>query len=472
MSDPEDDHRLTRRYTKNLPSEEAALLFSDLDNPPRGRTIARTPVRQNRSASEGNGPEKKTTTDENKISELSSATSNPGALTPGNLQDLPQSTNMAEQAVTYLKPRDVVNTVPKFSGGNDGCTFREFCTACEDAKLCLPDAAIGPFTQLLKTRLSGTALQLTQGTHFATLKALLDHLKGIFAPRDSTLLLRGELGRIHQLYNEDVPSYLNRTRSLGNSIIEAYKSEHDDAITAAEKTEIEREAAQAFVLGLQSDISVLMGDHNDLNTAGLEAIKFESRLKSQAKLRLGDLLPTLPSPKPRNDQKPLNAKPESTPEQAVKTCNYCKRTGHLIQDCRRRQTTCSKCSKKGHFPSECQFQSVNFIRNHNVTSRNDNPSAQIATCQFCQQSGHVAKTCPKIKASNNQKLCQYCDKNGHTATECFKLNPDLALKSPTCSYCNILGHTQEKCRRRLREQAGNGSALPRAENSGEGSSTR
>ena len=85
MSDPENGHRFTRRYTNILPSEEAALLFSDLNNPPRGRTIARTHPSRVRFHSERKSSETTDTVftaDENKISELTPATSKSEKQTP------------------------------------------------------------------------------------------------------------------------------------------------------------------------------------------------------------------------------------------------------------------------------------------------------------------------------------------------------------------------------------------------------
>lgn len=483
-----DERPLTRLQIKNLPIEVAVAAL----NPgiPSGKTLPRTPPLSPTGTRNPNTSSY--TANESLISPTFSVDSQYNTLTPSNLETTSGNVSLSQpliiieepnrvapiraaqpiiipppiianapapiMAETYLKPRDVVNTVPIFSGGSPGCSFREFNTACEDARMCLPDAAQGSFTQLLKTRLSGTALQLTQGTRFNDVKSLLDHLKGIFAPRDSTLLLRGELGRVHQLYDEDVPSYLNRTRGLGNSIVDAFKSEHNNAITPDQKTELEKETAQAFILGLRAEIAAQIGDHDTLSNAGLEAIKIESRLKSQARLRLSDN-PTPPSPieAPKPRPQPNRSPPPVSPQpDRTKTCNYCKRPGHVIQECRRRQTTCNKCRKVGHFANECTFQPVHAVQiNREPDSRE--------SCQFCQQSGHTAKTCPKTKGRINNKVCQFCDKNGHLATECFKLNPDLAARAPTCAYCNILGHTQEKCRRRLREQSGNESALPQTQ---------
>lgn len=369
-----------------------------------------------------------------------------------------QQNNMANQEVQYLKPRDVVHTIPIFTGDNSGCSFREFRTACEDAKFCVADTAESSFTQLLKTRLSGNALKFTQGTRFVTTREFLDHLKGIYAPRESSLVLRGELGRLHQFYEEDVPSYLSRTRSLGNNTIDAFKNEHNGVITEQQKRELENEVSQAFILGLRNEISIQMGEHNNITNAGLEAVKIESKLRSQAKLRLTEN-PIQTSIKEVVKNTPTR---QVATKEVTRTCNYCKRPGHLYDDCRRRTATCSNCSKKGHFAAECKMKKVHFIQK----PRNDQQ------CQFCQQTGHTAKNCFKVKANTTNKVCQFCEKSGHIATECFKINPDLSKKLPTCTHCNILGHTYDKCRRRQTEmQSGNGQTLPR-NNLGEGTSNQ
>ena len=97
----------------------------------------------------------------------------------------------------YIKPGVIINTVPMFTRDEHGVKFRNFAIACEDTKLSLPVEAELALAQFLKTRLGRIALPFTQSTHFETVQALLTHLRKIFAPCDSSLSLRGELGRIH-----------------------------------------------------------------------------------------------------------------------------------------------------------------------------------------------------------------------------------------------------------------------------------
>ena len=258
----------------------------------------------------------------------------------------------------YIKPRDIVNTVSIFTGDEHGVKFRNFAIACEDAKLSQPAEAESALAQLLKTRLGGIALPLTQGTHFETVQALLTHLKKIFAPRDSTLSLRGELGKIHQLYNEPVPSYLSRTRALGNNIVESYKTEHNNVITALEKAEPEREVTQDFLLGLRSEIANQIDDFTTLNEAGLAAIKIESKLQARAQVHLGEQItsntkakvePAIPKKLTEKEpektynhsQQPFYSSPERSSnyyrgtERATPVCNFCQKKGHTYKNCRR-----------------------------------------------------------------------------------------------------------------------------------------
>lgn len=344
---------------------------------------------------------------------------------------------MAQNAAqNFIKPRDIIATIPVFSGDQLGCTFQEFRTACEDAKILLTENFEPAFTQMLKTKkLSEVALQLSQGTQFNSINALLTYLKDIFAPRESLNSLRGELGRLHQLDEEEVPSYLNRARTLGNQILEAFKTEHNNQITEAQKQEINKEVAQAFLHGLRQEISMMIDDYNNLNDAGLNAIKIESKLNAQAKLReldgnsekITDFT---------NELKPSTSNPPNISNPQSETCNYCKRTGHVYDECRRRVHTCSRCQQKGHFASDCIRQSVRVIESN------------TETCQLCSSPYHTAKACPKIKGKSDIKICQYCDKKGHLATECFKVNPILAAHLPKCTYCQKIGHTEDICRRK------------------------
>jgi len=114
------------------------------------------------------------------------------------------------------------------------------------------------------------------------------------------------------------------------------------------------------------------------------------------------------------------------------TCNYCKKPGHLVKDCRKlayvkkqegKQPTvsCHSCGKKGHKSSDC---------------RSRQPQQKLIICHSCGKKGHKSYECRSKPSQNGHKfsekgnnknfsntkkiICSYCNKPGHYESTCFK----------------------------------------------------
>lgn len=88
--------------------------------------------------------------------------------------------------------------------------------------------------------------------------------------------------------------------------------------------------------------------------------------------------------------------------------------------------------------------------------------AQIPVqCQICNKRGHIALTCWKREAPNQEQgraaplVCQLCNRVGHEAKTCRVVpagpkngNPRKPANppQPTCQLCEAIGHTAQACR--------------------------
>lgn len=64
-------------------------------------------------------------------------------------------------------------------------------------------------------------------------------------------------------------------------------------------------------------------------------------------------------------------------------CGYCGISGHMLEECRRRQNMCNLCGKTGHFVSDCS-QSGKI---------NENTNTNTNICGFCGRNGHDMAQC-------------------------------------------------------------------------------
>lgn len=280
-----------------------------------------------------------------------------------------------------VRLRDITVVIPLFSGDSDQqATFREFQRSCEDVQKMLPPEAEPGLAQIVRTKLRGSALQTVRGENLATVKAILDQLKPMYAPLESSNILRGKLGQIYQKDSEDCPTFLNRVRALGYAIIDAMKSETDNADEAAITAEINRDILNAFKLGLKREISTQITDANDLTQAGLRAVKIEKQIKIQDQLRESDKIGCVICMDKTHITKDCTLLAIKV-TLAETICQICKESGHEATTCRQ-QTVCQLCKKANHTADVCRSYEINITNSISQTM-----------CQLCDQLGHTAKTC-------------------------------------------------------------------------------
>lgn len=113
---------------------------------------------------------------------------------------------------THLSFKDILESVPTFSG--DNIPILKFTRACERAKDMIPPPLEPTFTRLLRNRLKGRAYTAIEDDTFRTVAALTDHLKDIFGTAKSVNQFRDELGNVVKGKTEHVLDYISRVKDL------------------------------------------------------------------------------------------------------------------------------------------------------------------------------------------------------------------------------------------------------------------
>jgi len=127
---------------------------------------------------------------------------------------------MAQQN-PFATLKNAVEAVSFFDGKNIPLNY--FIEGCEEAKSMLPDEAESQFTKIIRTRIVGEARRTIQGEDFDSVAQLTKYLKQIYGSSKNVYQLQGELGSIYQKNEEDVVTYANRVKILGEQILETYK---------------------------------------------------------------------------------------------------------------------------------------------------------------------------------------------------------------------------------------------------------
>lgn len=362
-----------------------------------------------------------------------------------------------------VKLRDVINLVPIFTGDTrTGASYSDFAAGCQDARSLLPPQAEDGLVQMIRAKLQGGARQMIRGLQIVTVNELLSSLKSIYAPRESSTTLRGDIGRLCQGYDERVADYLTRAKELGQRLMELGRGDYAPDVDQDQRglldnirrQEINLEVAEAFALGLKREIYSLMPPIVDLTDAGLQAIRIEGQIKAQEALRQpasntmtcqmcerpGHKLANCPQFKQMTNRP--QERPREEPGRSYDTCQVCKRRGHQAKQCRyypRNQVNvvaplCNLCEGTGHATGACPFTwrcPVCGIPAREHAGKICTPAAPRVRCQYCNGEAHTVNNCPRLQqkginlprvsapATDGRGIpCFYCKKPGHFIREC------------------------------------------------------
>jgi len=331
-----------------------------------------------------------------------------------------------------------LEAVPFFDGKNTNLTY--FIEGCEEAMSMLPPEAEAQFTKIIRTRIVGEARRTIQGENFDTIADLTKYLEEIYGQDKNVYQLQGELGRIYQKNEEDVITYANRVKFLGNRIHEAHKKSGNNSTTV--RSSIETDMSKCFIRGLKPEIEQRITRGLNINETVNDALRIERELREITDIRQGKSY----------------SLPKST-DRSRETCQLCHKEGHNASSCRRLNSSltnnnnvpneiliCQICRKRGHSADKCRQRETNNRRFINVINEN------ISNCQICDKPGHNAKSCRLNKPS---LVCQWCDRSGHTANDCWKKQQEqrgvVNRTRITCQICNRYGHSANECQSNTRQ---------------------
>lgn len=179
-----------------------------------------------------------------------------------------------------------------------------------------------------------------------------NELKAYLIPRFSNIKtiahLNLELQSMFQKPNETLTQYFHRVDLCRSKIIEKLTAEITDQSIIGRKLSTEETALSVFVNGLSSDIGIMLRtkQFNNLSDAGKFAMQ-EDKIRSMNNARQilykNSKISPVTMPKPQNI---VQFQPNKQPYKPIintnssfdasKICNYCKKVGHLIGECRRR----------------------------------------------------------------------------------------------------------------------------------------
>lgn len=215
------------------------------------------------------------------------------------------------------------------------------------------------------TQISGKAKAACVNRTFAEWKDLKVYLKTMYADTKHKAQLLCELTTLKQSFTETLSQFTYRLETCLkrtiNSMTQDVDLNLDPRILEGKLEMLQEIALNRFTYFTATAIS------NALRIREIKTLN-DAITMAKAEERIQQMVTGKPLVK---DSKNLN--------KSTKSCTYCKKPGHLIEECRKRQYNNSK-----------------------------NKSIQALSTE------------PKVKSDNETKTCSYCKKQGHLIKNCYK----------------------------------------------------
>ncbi|KYN08237.1 hypothetical protein ALC62_00778 [Cyphomyrmex costatus] len=285
------------------------------------------------------------------------------------LQSLEQSFDNSKIKISF---REVTESIPYYDGYN--IPLSRFIRACRRAKEIVPSNAERELTKLIINKLGNRAYYAVEDEPCESISDLIDLLTGAFGSPKTVDQYRGELSTTFFKPHEHVLDYISRVKDLRTAILDMERREKR-YLDPYFVSQIDDLTTRSFIDGLPFEYRIQMSSEARMShTSAFAAAKTSSKRRDVNNSRQFDTPPAYQrtpynnypaNTTRRSDDQQLNSSPpivrprdnnnrnayqdtrnvrdsyrdtRNTQQQAVtKQCRYCKKIGHDISECRRRE---------------------------------------------------------------------------------------------------------------------------------------
>lgn len=253
--------------------------------------------------------------------------------------------------LNYL--RKISDFIPTYSGSQAG--LYDFIQACEWVFEQIDEGVLDAFLLLIKTKLKGEAEAFISSRNISEWETLKDLLTGHFSDARDIEGLGRELTVSTQSLNESPRQFLTRIQALLTKIRSSINLNPDN--TAADRATLiksyEATALKTVLAGLRNPLGTTIRSQRPANLNDVASFLIDEENILYLQTRNNNIDRKTRGAIPRD----LYNLPQRNSDNSRKTCNYCKKVGHIISECRRREFNNSNASN--NFP---RFAQTNNFR--------------------------------------------------------------------------------------------------------------
>lgn len=254
-------------------------------------------------------------------------------------------TTSGDFKVTEIPLTTLLQLIPDFDTNVNSQVYR-FIRSCDSAFQLSSIVQKEILLIYALNKITGPASSDVHAKQFTDWNELKTFLIQKFSHTKTLAHLNLELQTMFQKPSESITQYYHRVDLCRNKIMEKLTAEIFDVSLTGRKLTAEETALNVFINGISSDIGIMLRTKNltNLSDAGHFAMQEEKiRLMNSARQSLYRpsrpfIRPVVPNSRPPNSQIPTTStfvRPPAVPFNN-KQCNYCKKFGHLIAECRKR----------------------------------------------------------------------------------------------------------------------------------------
>lgn len=293
------------------------------------------------------------------------------------------STANAETANAEIQLNTLLQLIPEFDTTNASQVYR-FIRSCDSA-FGLGTTSQKPILLIYAlNKITGPSSSDIHAKDFSDWENLKSLLIQMFSQTKTLAHLNLELQTLFQKPHETVTEYFHRVDLCRNKLIEKISTEVQDTTLVGRTTMTEETALNVFVNGLSSDIGIMLRTRafSNLSEAANFAIQEEKiRNMNSARQVLHKNVSRPAISTPNYSRNKFQSSPQITPDRQIsnpnlKTCNYCKKPGHLIAECKKRAYNNQMRSQQYNYSNQSQNPSPKNINhlNSNTSDETSNPS--------------------------------------------------------------------------------------------------
>lgn len=311
--------------------------------------------------------------------------------------------SQADSCSTNVSIETILRLVPDFNTDEVGHIYR-FIRSCDAAFRLANARQVDILLVYTLNRISGTGAPDVHSRNYDSWDTLKRYLISRFSNVKTISHLMLELQSSFQKHNESITEYFHRIDLCRSKIIEKLNAEISDSSLHGRKKCTEETALSVFINGLSSDMGTMLRtrEFSSLNEVGQFAIQEDKIRKMNIarqnlfRAHYSHKLPIrtshTPAPRPvilnRNIPNPgqmsrptphaYTGSPNRTISSSYdpnKVCNYCKKTGHIISECRKRAYNNSLNLQRPNLPIN-HLNSMTVTEEGNSLTYDDNLAQQ------------------------------------------------------------------------------------------------